>query len=281
MFEAIVENKYGEQLNLCELEGYVVKITGLTPPTATINTSKSVTIDGSKYNSSRLNERNIVLQIIPTNDIEHKRINLYKYIKSKQYIKLYFKNESRNVWIDGYVESFEGDLFVQRQQLQVSIICPDPYFKSIDESVYEFSAITPLFTFPFAISSEGKAISSLSTFVEKNILNASDEETGIIIELHATGLALEPTIYNMTTNEHFTINHEFMAGDIIRINTKRGQKSIVLIRDDVESNIINLMQKGSKWFNLLVGDNIFAYTTVYGTENLQVKIILQPIFEGV
>lgn len=281
MLEAIIENKYGEQLNLCELEGYVVKITGLTPAKATINTSKSATMDGSKYNSSRLNERNIVLQIIPRHDIERKRINLYKYIKTKQYVKLYFRNNSRNVWIEGYVESFEGDLYVQRQQLQVSILCPDPYFKSIEELTYEFAAVSPLFAFPFSISEEGMPVSSLVTYAEKNILNESDEETGVIIELHATSLALEPTIYNMTTNEHFTINYEFQRGDIVRINTKRGQKSLTLIRNGIETNIINLIEKGSKWFNLIVGDNVFSYTTLFGTENLQVKIILQPIFEGV
>lgn len=280
MLEIIIENKYREQLNLSEMNGYNVTVTGLTPPDATINTSVIVTKDGSSFNSSRLNERNIVLQIVPNHDIEHKRINLYKYIKSKQYIKLYLKNSSRDVWIEGYVEKVEGDLYTQKQVIQVSIICPDPYFKSIETLEYEFSTVESMFSFPFSIE-EPVPISSVSTFTEKNIENISDEETGIVIELYANGLSLEPTIYNMTTNESFTIQHEFEPGDIVRINTRRGEKSLILIRDGEEINIINKIVRGSKWFNLIVGDNIFSYTSIYGTENLQVKISLQPIYEGV
>ena len=280
MLEIIIENKYREQLNLSEMNGYNVTVTGLTPPDATINTSVIVTKDGSTFNSSRLNERNIVLQIVPNHDIEHKRINLYKYIKSKQYIKLYLKNSSRDVWIEGYVEKVEGDLYTQKQVIQVSIICPDPYFKSIETLEYEFSTVESMFSFPFSIE-EPVPISSVSTFTEKNIENISDEETGIVIELYANGLSLEPTIYNMTTNESFTIQHEFEPGDIVRINTRRGEKSLILIRDGEEINIINKIVRGSKWFNLIVGDNIFSYTSIYGTENLQVKISLQPIYEGV
>lgn len=280
MLEIIVENKYGEQLNLSEMNGYNVTVTGLTPPDATINTSIIATKDGSTFNSSRLNTRNIVLQIIPNCDIEHKRINLYKYIKSKQYIKLYLRNSSRDVWIEGYVEKVEGDLYTQKQIIQVSIICPDPYFKSIETKEYKFSTVEPIFSFPFA-TDEVAPVSSVSTFTEKNIENVSDEETGIVIELYANGLSLEPTIYNMTTNESFTIQHEFEPGDIVRINTRRGKKSLILIRDGVEMNIINKIVRGSKWFNLIVGDNIFSYTCTFGTENLQVKIELQPIYGGI
>lgn len=281
MLEIIIENKYREQLNLSEMNGYNVTVTGLTPPDATINTSVIVTKDGSTFNSSRLNERNIVLQIVPDYDVEHKRINLYKYIKSKQYIKLYLRNSSRDVWIEGYVEKVEGDLYTQKQIIQVSIICPDPYFKSIDTLTYEFSTVEPMLSFPFSIDEEGQSISNVTTYTEKNVQNISDEETGIVIELYANALSLEPTIYNMTTNESFTIQHEFEPGDIVRINTRRGEKSLTLIRDGVQTNIINKILRGSKWFNLIVGDNIFSYTSVFGTENLQVKIILQPIYEGV
>ena len=84
-----------------------------------------------------------------------------------------------------------------------------------------------------------------------------------------------------TTGENFTINHEFQTGDIVRLNTRAGEKSLTLIRDGIESNILNNMQMGSKWFNLRVGDNIFSYTALHGAENLRMTIELQPIFTGV
>lgn len=283
MLQVIVENKYGELLNLSNNRDYaLIKVGGLTPPTAAINTGVLATKDGSVFNSSRLNDRNITLLIVPRNSIERTRINLYKYIKSKQYIKLWMKNGLRDVWIDGYVENVEGDLYENPQKLQVSIICPDPYFKSRETVVTTFSKVTAGFTFPFSIDDSGIPISNMELYTEQNVYNPSDDETGLVIELYAkTDRVLEPTLYNQTTGETFTIRHEMIAGDKIILNTKRGEKSLIAIRDGIESNIINDMVKGSKWFTLVTGDNVFSYSCEYGAENLQVTTTLQPIYEGV
>lgn len=283
MLTVIVENKYGERLNLTNNTDYaLIKVGGLTPPTAVINTGVLATKDGSVFNSSRLNNRNITLMIVPHHRIETTRINLYKYIKSKQYIKLWIKNGLRDVWIEGYVESVEGDLFENPQKVQVSIICPDPYFKSRETAVTTFSKVTPGFTFPFSIDENGVALSTAEVYTEQNVYNPSDDETGIIIELYAKGdRVLEPTIYNQTTGESFTVKHEMANGDKVIINTRRGEKSLTSIHDGVETNIINSMLRGSNWFTLITGDNIFSYSCLYGAENLQVTATLQPIYEGV
>lgn len=47
-----------------EASGYLIEeITGLGPPTATINTTDMASIDGSIYNSARVGMRNIVLTL--------------------------------------------------------------------------------------------------------------------------------------------------------------------------------------------------------------------------
>lgn len=282
MLRVKIENKYGEQLDLTGNPFYdVTSVTGLTPPSATINTSAIATADGTMFNSSRVNERNIVLTIVPRMNIESSRINIYKYIKSKQRVRLYFANGVRDVWIDGYVENVEGDLYANPQKLQVSIICPDPFFKSIEDSRKSFSVVVNEFEFPFETNEEGIEISSLSSYTEINIFNASDDEVGIVLSLYANGQVVTPTIYNQTTNEHFTIEYTMTAGDMITVNTRRGEKSIRLIRDGVASNIINKVAAGSNWFALRTGGNVFSYTAAQFPENLDINTDIQPIFEGV
>lgn len=282
MLEVIIENKYGETLNLSSNKNYVLtQVTGITPPTATINTATVATKDGSVFNSSRLENRNIVLYIKPECNIEKSRINIYKYIKVKQPLKMYFKNASRDVYISGYVESIDGDLYENPQMLQVSVICPNPYFKSRDVEVIKFSNIVNAFSFPFAIAEAGVPISETSAFTEQNIYNASDEDTGALFTLTATGDVLNITIYNQTTGESFKINYAMLNGDQIVINTKRGEKSIKYISDGVEKNIINRVDRSSKWFTLQAGDNIFSYVCDSGAENLTISVELQLIYEGV
>lgn len=283
MLQVIAENKYNQQLNLTQNGNYaLLSVGGLTPPTATINTAVVATSDGAVFNSARLNTRNIVLTIKPLNSIETNRINLYTYFKAKQYIKLYLENNTRSVWIDGYIETVDGDLYTQDERIQVSIICPDPYFKDTTTGLYTFSNVIDLFSFPFAIeATPGVPISELSEYTEIAITNNSDDETGVIITMLATGAVTNPTIYNMTTNENFSLNITLAEGDEITIDTRRGHKGVTLNHDGVISNIINNMVQGSEWLNLPVGDNIFSYECDSGAEYLNVSVELQPIYEGV
>lgn len=283
MLQVIAENKYNQQINLTQNGNYaLLSVGGLTPPAAIINTAVIATSDGAVFNSSRLGTRNIVLTIAPLNSIETNRINLYKYFKAKQYIKLYLENNTRSVWIDGYIDKIDGNLYSEKQQLQISIICPDPYFKDTATGLYTFSNVIDLFEFPFAIEeTPGIPISEMGEYVEIAITNNSDDETGVIITLLANDNVTNPTIYNMTTNENFALNISMETGDIITIDTRRGHKTVTLNRDSVITNILNDMNQGSSWLTLPVGDNIFSYTCDTGAEYLNVSVELQPIYEGV
>lgn len=283
MLHVIAENKYNEQLDLTENNNYVLlSVGGLTPPTATINTAILAPSDGAIFNSSRLNMRNVTLTVKPLNAIEKNRINLYKYFKSKQYIKLYLENNTRSVWIDGYIEAVDGDLYTMDERISISIICPDPYFKDTVTGKYAFSYVVDRFKFPFAIeASPGVPVSELEEYTEIAIHNVSDDETGVLITMVSNGAVVNPTIYNMTTNENFSLNITLEDGDKITIDTRRMRKSVTLTRGGLTTNILNNMVPGSEWLNLIVGDNIFSYECYSGAANLQIMVELQPIYEGV
>ena len=46
----------------------------------------------------------------------------------------------------------------------------------------------------------------------------------------------------------------------IIINTNRGEKSVTLFKDGVETNIINKVYPSPAWFILQPGDNVFMYS---------------------
>lgn len=85
MFELKVKNNKGEVLNLSTSNSYdVYKITGLTPPKASVSSSANSTSDGSSINNIRVPNRNIVIYAAINGDIEANRINLYKYFHLKR-----------------------------------------------------------------------------------------------------------------------------------------------------------------------------------------------------
>lgn len=282
MYSLKVQNDKGDTLSLTGDKRYTVyKIEGLNPPKATINSSVNTTTDGSSINSTRLENRNIVVYVTIDGDAEKNRINLYKYFPVKKTVSLHFKNDTRDVYIKGVVELIECDLFTNRQVAQISIICPQPYFKAAADLVSAFGDISSMFEFPFSIGSDGMEFSIISTNQRKNIVNTGDVETGVIIELFALGTVLNPVIYNVLTGEHLRFNFTMSASDKLVINTNIGEKSITLIRDGLTYNAMGYMSPDSKWFTLSSGDNIFTYNAESGTSNLQITFTTTLLYSGV
>lgn len=280
--EITVTNHIGQSLLLDSLNFPVIEVEGLTPSSATINTSVVATIDGASYNSSRINQRNIVLTIVPeAADIEKARLMLYKYFKPKRKITLAFKTKYRNVKIDGYVETFEGGLYSAKQAFQISVICPRAFFEDTQEVVVTQSAIESLFEFSFETTEEGIEISDLHELQDVNVKNTGEESTGLTIELQASGTVLEPVVYNKTTNQKMTIRTNLKNGDIVKIDTRQGQKRIASISNGIQTNIINNIAKGSNWIYLEIGENILSFSATYGLENLQANYYFNPLYEGV
>lgn len=276
-----VKNHLGQVLVLDHKNYPVIDVSGLTPASATINTSTIASVDGSFFNSSSTGQRNIVLTITPNGNAEKARLELYQYFKPKYPLTLYFKTAYREVYIDGYVETFEGSPYSQKQSFQISVICPQPFFTDVNMTVTEQSKVVDGFTFPASIPEGGVVLSSIINIEGGVVMNMGEESTGAIIELLAAGAVVEPTIYNRTTGEKFTVQVEMAAGDLIRIDTNRGEKSVVMLTHGETVNILNRITQDSSWFTLPAGENIFTYACAYGDTNLSVTYYVNTLYEGV
>ena len=300
MFKCKIENVKNNILTLTQNESdyQVLSITGLNPPNAQINTSTIAGLDGAKFNSSKLQSRNIVIMIKINGDIEANRINLYKYFATKEWCKFYYENEHRNVYIDCYVENFECDLFTNNEIAQISLICPQPYFKDMQTIIDDISKALAAFEFPFGFGSKGATnpsvtkdtstdsaieFSTIDTSKITNIYNDSESMTGVIIKIDVMGTISKLLIKNTQTGELMTLSYKFLENDRILINTNKGQKSIVLVRNGVTTNLFTALVKGSTFFQLTIGDNFFSYTADNGSNDDLVHIIFEHynIYRGV
>lgn len=263
MFTAKIENSSGDMLELTGNEPVyqVIKITGLNPPKAQINTTSIVGLDGARFNSAKLDTRNIVLTVKINGEVETNRLNLYRYFRTKEPCTFYYANETLDVSINGYVDSVECDLFTNNELAQISIICPYPYFKSISQIIADSSNVLGLFVFPFSINaSDPIAFSSLQTSGDIEVYNGSESETGATIEINVSNSVNTIQLNNVSTGDVFKLSYSFVDGDKIVINTNKGQKSIALIRNGTVTNIFSALQQGSAFFQLVAGMNLFEYS---------------------
>lgn len=282
MFNLTIENEAGEQFQINnDVNFAVVGITGLAPPAASISTSVIPTMDGEQLGATRLNMRNIVITMNILQDVERNRIMLYRYFKVKHWCRIYYKNGTRNVYIEGYVETFEDDFFTMLQTVQISIVCPKPYFKDLAEIYFDISQVLALFEFPFQIEAAGIEFSRLETTLISKITNGGDVETGTVIEITASGQVVNPKIYNADTRRMFGINITMAVGDRITINTNKGEKAVTLYRAGKVQNIINHVMEDPEWFQLEVGENSFTYDCDSGNEFFTMRMTHVDLYEGV
>lgn len=286
MYTLKIENTKNDILTLTQNESdfQIFKVEGLNPPQAQINVSKIAGLDGSKFNSSKLLERNIVIYVKINGDIEANRLRLYKYFNPKEWCKIYYKNGSRDVFIEGYAETIECDIFSNNEIMQISILCPNPYFKAVNEIVDDISKISALFEFPFSINANNPIpFSNIDLQKITNVINDSESDTGLTIEIEFLDSVNKLEIKNIITGEDITLNHSFLANDTVIIDTNKGSKSVSLIRGGIKSNIFTSLKKGSIFFQLSIGDNFFSYLADSGAsdEKVFIKFSHYTIYRGV
>jgi predicted phage tail component-like protein len=286
MIKITVENSKGKQLCLTDDENkyQLESVLGLNPPSADIAMSDNIE-DGADFVHSRIGTRNIVINLVIKGYVEENRLALYKYFPNKENVKLYFETNTKKVWIDGYVESNEPDQFSMLTTCQISILCPNPFFKDLEETLINMNIIAPKFYFPFYTVTP-RPFSTYSQISILNLINEGNVSSGMTIEISARGEVINPTIYNRDTKEYIgvgTAERPFimMKGDTILITTHINNKRVKLIRNAVETNIFNYLKKGSKFLQLETGDNVFTYSAESGNEYIDIDFKYYSNYEGI
>lgn len=280
----------------------ITDMSGIGPGKADVNVAQIATDDGGLFNFARIGSRNIVLTIKLLEDLEDKTIETtrhksYRYFPLKKRVILIFETNNRTIYIVGYVESNEPDIFSESESIQVSIICPDPFFYSYGDSgkqVTVFNGVEKKFRFPFSNKNPNVPkliMGTLKMMESQNIEYEGDADVGIIIIMEFIGTSKMITIYNTGTREQFKIDTELLKiligrdihnGDTIVITTVKGNKSIIMYTAEGEVfNILNAVEKNPAWFTLSKGSNQFAYLAEEGSANIQFRIENRIVYEGV
>lgn len=300
-----VTNHLGESINL-ELARpgtsglAVLGVDGLGPSHASLSFSDA-RYDGGKFNSARMQKRNLVFRLgyfgsgsgSQQISIEDARIRTYKYFPNKELIKIEVETDSKTVETYGYVENNDVDIFTKDSNSAISIVCPNPYFMSLEDNIISFGSITPAFEFPFSNESlvtDLLEVSTLSFETSKNVYYTGEADTGFKIFIYAGGAAHDITIANSDTLESMFIDSDkiisivgsdITTNDVIEISTHRGNKYARLLRSGTYYNILSALGIDPGWFMLKQGDNLFSYSAVSGVTNLSFEFRYRLLYRGV
>lgn len=263
-FTLRIQNSEGKTFELTnDTSNYVItSVDGLLRPVTDIHTS-SGTSDGETFNSAKMQKRNITITIRLRGQIETNRQRLYTIFPAKKACTVFYKNQNRDVCIKGYVEVMDGSIFEEREKIQISIICPDPYFENLAFLYEELTQVTKLFEFPFSIEVDSPIpFSEVGNLSYCTLVNNGDVECGCVITIEISGDVTELYVYNLTTQQKFGLSYEFQADDTIIINTKSGkEKGVFLFRNGETTSLLSYMKRDSSWIQLAAGANEFSFTS--------------------
>lgn len=288
MFNLTFENERGNTLVLSPASDLntpfeFVDIDGINPPKAAINTSELALIDGAQFNSAKLQMRTINVAFVIQSDAAANRVEVYKVLKTKHSIKVSYQSETRDVYINGYVESIEIEYTDHPQKVSVAILCPYPYWEDAQSIVNDLSQTISMFHFPFASTESPELVFGyVDPIVSIEVNNGGDVETGIIIELYASDAVVNPRVIDYETGEYIELEMTMEQADLVTIDTRIGHKTATLLRDGATSSVFNAIAKGSTWLQLAIGGSTYTYTADGGAvTGLAVSITHTNIYEGV
>lgn len=222
---------------------FIKDIDGLHPVDAVLAMSNFADYDGSVYHGARLTQRNIVMTLgySPNYsngmDIGALRKQAYQWFRPKGVARLYFNDSDRErVYTIGHVEKVTPTIFSKDPEIQISVICEDPYFASVSASTIESPANTNV-----NLSTYGDAPTPYVLHITPAVnFNRIDIRNGV-----------DPNI---------VIAYPFAANDLIRVSVTPGSKYASVTRSGVTTTLLDRLEDST--LNMFIDARVTAFNVV-------------------
>lgn len=256
----------------------IQSVEGLDPVKANINLGHLTSNIGQNYLSYTLPERNIVITAFIYRSPDQIRNKIFSAFTTGEKVNI----EINGKIIDGIVESIETARFKIGQTIQISIICPYPFFRAKEAQTIMASNVDPRFKFPFYCNNgETFVFGELKDNITLTVVNEG-RAVGGIFTLQATGQVVNPVITDLKTGDTMGIKDTMAEGEKIIINTRLGEKSIYhYTEDEARSKILKKISPDFEWAQIGAGDTLFKVEAEQGISNLQVELSYYPEYSEV
>ena len=243
-----VRTTFGTLLTLSLLdisEGYSVKdIDGLDPVKATLVFSAYAGQDGSQFQSARRENRTVTLKLgyepnFALTNTSALRQRLYGVLMPKSLVQLrFYEDTGLTVNISGRVESFDSPRFTKDPDATIGIVC----------EISDFDTLVPVLL---------TAATTASTTLTE-LIYPGTVESGFLLTLNVNRTITGFTFYNTlvdNTQRTLSFSAPLVAGDVVKISTRSGNKFATLTRAGADSSVMYGVSPSSNWVNLFPGSN--------------------------
>ena len=282
--ELTYKNSEGMSVTLRQLKPlFLTRLDGVGRIRQTINTFRAPEQDGAFYISSTLDMRNITIEgqvLADTVDsaFGHRR-HLLRIFTPKQRGTLIYRDRQISCIVEE--AGFSQSNIARTPAFFISLLCPSPFFETLETIRQELASWQGNFSFPLEIVPPGIELGIRQPSQIIDIDNIGDVPCGCEIVFRATGTLSTPELLNVDTGEFVRINATMAAGEEYRIYTHFAGKRVIHRLATVETNAFSLLDVESTFLQLAAGRNTLRYDAADFMDLLEVSIFYRPQFLGV
>lgn len=249
--------------------------------TPDVQTEQNVFGDGSYFTSERVSERDrtVTAVLVNRNLNEVMRDVVRSFFGVKRTFKVYLTYQGVTRWCEGKLISYSlptGNIY-DHLTLTFTILCPQPYLKSVDEFAQNIGEVIPLFSFPYISTiDDGFAFGEYKFAQEVELDNLGDVETYMKVVITAKGDVTNPQI---SKDDYFIkIIDTMVQGDVIIIDLV--SKPPTVTKNGV--NIIGRTDRNSSFENMKlgIGTSKVSYDADSGENVMDVVIYRNYLYGG-
>lgn len=266
---------------------FLLSLEGVYSVSNNVVTSENTMTDGSTYQGSTTKQRNIVITAFIDNDYQKRRDLLYKCFKPKSTGTFTYIEDDETRTIDYKVENLDIDETGVIRNVSVSLICPDPFFKDLEDVIVSMAGWKACFEWPHEFKAEKEPFGERIAEIIKTVNNESAADNiGIEILMEASGAVVNPALYHVEENEFIKVGTQehplsLSAGEVVKITTGTNDKNVYLISNGKTTKINEYLDEESEFIQLVSGTNTFKYDADSGINYLNVTISYRFRYLGV
>lgn len=242
--EARTAQGYLLSLPLADISsGFAVEdVDGLDPVKATIVSTGFAQKDGTIYQSSRRENRNVTIKVelkpnLGLTSVKELRDILYGFFMPKTDVELrFYEDTGLIVNANGRVETCTSPRFTKNPTVDISVMCFDPDFVELEATTVSGSTV----------ADGTEALLSYDGTVE----------TGILFTMYVNRSLSSFTIFNRVpgnTLQTLEFASSLISGDVLKINTASGSKGAVVTRAGTDIDLLYGVSPQANWTKLIQG----------------------------
>ena len=249
----------------------MTKVNGLGSITMDISKTKNAVGDGETITSIQVPARpiDIVANVKNVRNNQIERAKAISFFNPKHSFIMYVTRGNDTRWIQTRIDKFK----CQEQppykavEIEMALICEDPYFYSKDNYGKDIAAVTGTFGFPFISSVEkGFKVGVYNFAKQVEVENTGDVETYMTIRIEAFGTVINPKV--VKDHAYIRLIDTLSSGDIVEID---------MVENTIRKNGVNCIGKTDRTSSFTgmamdVGDNTISFTADSGDTNMKVVL---------